>query len=495
MDLRILILFGGAAAAIWSMFHWRQAVQLVMVLLVVEGAIRKWLFPGAQDLVYLGKDVLLVAAYLGFVRERASLRYRPPALGFLYSILVFAAVVGALQIFNPKLPNLLVGVFGFKAYFLYVPILFVLPAAFPTDRDLIVFLRRYILLSIPIGLLATAQFLSPSSSPLNTYARASDEVSGGYISTFGSSDFVRVTASFSYITGYGSYLIAITILVLSYLAVTRWRFVGNLPAYSALGLALLGMLMTGSRGPVFILSLLFPIYWWLAVMRGGQGGATFGRLLLGLSVLGIVIGFFGSDAVGAFLGRAATTGDVETRLSAPFESPWEVLPAAGLTGYGIGATHQTATAFTQGIAPYSWLHGLEFETETGRVMVELGPVGFLLVYFIRIYMIFFAFREVLALRTTFHRAIATACLLFFLAQLLGSVIFDVTTDLYYWFFGGLLVTVMHLDRQAVRAAAARAAAPGAPPAPAPAAFPAGIPRPRPLPAGAGGQPAGARGAR
>lgn len=483
MDPRILVLFAGAAAAVWATLHWRQAVQMVMVLLVVEGAIRKWLFPGAQDLVYLGKDVLLVAAYLGFVREHANLRYRPPALAFLYSTLVLAAVVGALEIFNPRLPNLMVGAFGFKAYFLYVPILFVLPAAFPTDRDLVVFLRRYILLSIPIGLLATAQFFSPASSPLNTYARAADDVAGGYISTFGSSEFVRVTATFSYITGYASYLMAMTILVLSYLAVVRWRLAGNVAVFAALGMTLLGMLETGSRGPVFILSLLFPIYWWLAVMRGGQGGATFGRLLLGLSVLGIAIGFLGSDAVSAFLGRATSSGDVETRLSLPFEAPWEILPDAGLIGYGIGATHQTATAFTHGIAPYSWLHGLGVEAETGRVMLELGPVGFVLVYFVRIYMILFAFRQVLALRTPFHRAIATACLLFFLAQLLGSVVFDVTTDLYYWFFGGLLVTVMHLDVLAVRRAAHATAEAGAT-----------RPRPRPLPVGSGGQPAGARGA-
>ena len=49
MDLRLLLLGFGAAAAIWSLFHWRQAVQLVMVLLVFEGAIRKWLFPGAHQ--------------------------------------------------------------------------------------------------------------------------------------------------------------------------------------------------------------------------------------------------------------------------------------------------------------------------------------------------------------------------------------------------------------------------------------------------------------
>jgi len=232
--------------------------------------------------------------------------------------------------------------------------------------------------------------------------------------------------------------------------------------------ATLGMLMTGSRGPVFMLALLFPIYWWLAVIRGGDGGATFGRLLIGAGMLSVLLLSVGSDALGAFLGRASGSADVRERLIAPITSPFEILPDAGPVGFGIGATHQTAAAFTQGFVPYSWLHGLGTESESGRVMLELGPVGFLLIYFVRVYLIVFALRQVFALRTPFHRSLATACLLFFLAQLLGSIVFDVTSDLYYWFFGGLLLTAMRLDRLALLVAARTAADPARPLAPRPA---------------------------
>jgi hypothetical protein len=466
MDLRLLLIFAGAFAAIWAGLHWRAALQAVMVLLVVEGAIRKWLFPGAQDLVYLAKDVLLVGIYVGYLRSPARLRYRPPKIPALYTALTLGAIFCLFQIFNPQLPNLLVGAFGFKAYFLYVPLLFVVPAAFPTDRDLVVFLRRYILLSIPVGALAVAQFLSPSSSRLNTYAWGAAGPAGADVSTFGASEFVRVTATFSYISGYGSYLIAMSILILSYLAAARWRLQRSLLVYAALGMALLGMLMTGSRGPVLMLALLFPIYWWLAVIRGGQGGgATFARLLFGMTLIGILLGSAGAEAVAAFRGRAAGSGgDVRTRIIAPFTAPFHFLPEVGVIGYGIGATHQAAAAVATGVVPYSWLRGLAAEVESARVMIELGPVGFLLVYFSRIYLIIFAFRQVLVMRTGFHRALATACLLFFLAQLPGNIIFDLTSDLYFWFFSGLLLLVMRFDRVAVAKAARAAAAPPAAPA-------------------------------
>ena len=445
MDSRSIVLFFGCAAGVWAMLRWKQALQVTFVLVILEGAIRKWLFPGAQDLVYFAKDVVLLGAYAGFLRSRERLRYRPPAMPALRIALLSGAVFGLFSIFNPALPNLFVGILGWKAYFFYIPLLYVMPAAFDADGELARFLRRYALLSIPVGLLGLAQFFSPSSSALNTYARGG-EAEGGYVSTFGTSAFVRVTATFSYISGYASYLFATAILILAILSTLQWRFKGNLKVYVALGMTLLGMLMTGSRGPVFTLALLFPFYWFLAVVRERQGGAIFGRLLLGLGILAVLLSYAGAQALTAFEGRAVGSEDAASRFAAPFLAPAKILSDAGPFGYGIGATHQTAVAVTHGIAPYSWLNGLVTEVESGRVMLELGPLGFLLIYWARVYLIFFALRQALRLRTGFHRAAATAAFLFFLAELPGGVVFDVTTDIYYWFFGGLLMTVMKLDR-------------------------------------------------
>jgi hypothetical protein len=457
MNVRLLLILAGGAAAVWAVSRWRQAVQLALVLLIFEGAIRKWLFPGAQDLVYFAKDVILLGAYAGYFRERARIRSRAPALPAPFvALIALAILIGVLQMFNPNLPRLLVGVMGFKAYFFYVPLLALLPAVFPSDAALAKFLQRYVLIAVPVGLLAVAQFFSPPSSPLNTYARTEGE-NLSYIATFGSSAHVRVTATFSFITGYTSYLLATAILLLALLGAGRWRFRGHLLVYGALGMTLLGMLMSGSRAPIASLLLVFPFYWWLGVLRERGGGATFGRLLLGLSVLAVFLAYAGENALGAFYGRAVGYGDVSSRVASPLLAPYVVLPDAGLTGFGIGATHQTAPTLTPGLPPYSWLRGLMMETESGRVMLELGALGFVLVYLIRLFLAGFALRQVLVLRTRLHRALATASFLYFLAQIPGTVIFDVTSGLYYWFFAGLLLLVMRLDREAVRAAARAAA--------------------------------------
>lgn len=455
MNTRYLLVLLGGAVALWSVRQWRLAVQVGMVLVILEGAIRKWFLPGSQDLVYFAKDVFFLGAYVGFFQERARLHLRYPQAPGLFAGLALGAAMGLFQVFNPQLPNLLVGLLGFKAYFLYVPLLFVVPGVFPDDESLARFLQRYVLLAIPVGLLTVAQFFSPQGSILNTYAQPTE---AGAISTFGSTQqFVRTTGTFSYISGFSSYLLASTVFILMILTTIRWRIKRHLPVYAALGMTLLGMLMSGSRGPIFLLALLFPLYWWLAVVREKQSGRTFVRLLLGLGLLVAGLTSAGDEAVTAFSQRASGTHDIASRLTAPFTAPLNMLPYAGLLGHGIGATHQAATAVTLGIVPFSWLAGAAPEAESGRVMLELGPLGFLLVYAVRLALPLFTFRQILRMRTVFHRAVAISALLFFLIQIPGGIVFEVTAGVYYWFLAGLVFTAVRLDREATLAALARRA--------------------------------------
>lgn len=459
MILRILLLTLGCAAIGWSIRQWRLAIQAAMVLLIVEGAIRKWLLPGSQDLVYFAKDALFLGAYIGFLRSR-SRRLPLPQAPILYGTLGFAIILGLFQVLNPTLPNLLVGVLGFKSYFFYVPLLFVVPAVFRDDADLARFLQRYVLIVIPVVLLSVAQFFSPAGSVLNTYAQPTDSE---LISTFGSSKFVRTTGTFSYISGYTSYLLVTTILLLMILTTTRWRFRGNLLVFGALGMVLLGIMMSGSRGPIFLLAVVFPLYWWLAVVREKQSGQTFVRLLVGLGLLAAGLSSAGDQAVTAFSQRAASTEGMGSRLFFPFVSPVHMLPYAGPFGFGIGATHQAAKTLTGGVEN-PLLVNITPEAESGRVMLELGPVGFFFVYFVRFAIAAFAFGQALRLRTLFHRAVATSALLFFLVQIPGGIVFDVTAGVYYWFLAGLVFLAVRLDRQAVLARAPRPAATPATPA-------------------------------
>ncbi|HVS62079.1 MAG TPA: hypothetical protein VMT85_01120 [Thermoanaerobaculia bacterium] len=454
MNSQLLLLASAAlGVGILAVQRWRQALIAAMVLLVLEGAIRKWLLPAQQDFVYFAKDALLLAAYAGYVKDRGWARIAQPRLPGFYLLLAASTAWYALEVFNPQLPNLLVGLLGFKAYLLYAPLVWVIPAAFPETRSLARFVRWYALLAIPVGLLASLQFLAPGSSPLNTYARLDG---GAGPVGFGTSSFIRVTGTFSYITGFATYLQVTALLLLVILAVTRWRLRGNLLVYGALGLTLTGMFMSGSRGPVYILALTFPMFLWMSFLREREKVQTFARVGLGIGILVAMLGATGTEAAEAFYQRATQSTDTVGRIFEPFKSPIDAFDRAGLFGVGIGATHQTAVAVTPGQRPYSWLEGAMIEAEPGRVMLELGIVGFVLNYALRFYLVVVAFQQIWTLRGSFHRAIAISAFLFFLVSIPGGMVFNVTADLYYWFFAGLLTLVMRLDLRA-RAAVRRSA--------------------------------------
>ncbi len=465
---RAAVLALAVAAALWAFRNWRQGLRAVLVLLVFEGALRKWVFPGASDYLYFLKDLLLLGVYGGFLRRQRRQPLRPAVPGLVAGSLGVAALFGLFQIFNPNLPNVLVGLLGWKAYFLYLPLLWVVPAAFSDDRDLYQFLRRYLLLAIPVGLLAAAQFVSPPGSWINTYApRGSGAVvaGGGGIVTFGSSAQVRVTGTFSFISGFTTYLLVAALLALAFLALGRWRFRDNLWVYTALAMVLASMLMTGSRGPFILLAVLFPLYWVLGVAREG-GIPALGRFLLGAGVVLALVNFVGADAVEAFVGRARGSQDVLARIVGPFVAPFELAGEVGFLGLGIGASHQTAEAVTKGVAPYSWLRGLHQEAEPSKIMLELGILGWFLIFLARIGLVVAGLRAVFRLRSSFHRVVATSCALLFLAHTMGGVVFNVTGGVLYWFFGGLLMLVLRLDReQAIARWMAHRAAQAAPPGP------------------------------
>jgi hypothetical protein len=346
---------------------------------------------------------------------------------------------------------------GFKAYFLYIPLLWVLPATFVEDRSIAQFLKRSLLLTIPVGLLAFAQFMSPGDSWVNTYARGATDRA----ITFGSSTFVRVTGSFSFISGFAAYLLATSTQLLGILATTGWKLTTQVWLHVCLGFTLVGMLMTGSRGPVVTLALILPLYWFFSLFREHQAPTMFLRFIVGGLVLFGISQWVAPSALGAFMGRAAgsSSEDVQTRTLTPLVAPLEAVDESGILGYGIGSSHQGATAVVRGALEPYWLEGNVHEVESAKVMIELGPIGFLLWYATRVSLIGFAFVSAVRLRTRFHRSMAIACALYLLSQLLASAVFDPTASLYQWYAAGLVTTMIALDRRVVAQVRAVVAAP------------------------------------
>lgn len=440
MIVRLVVLASMVLAMLWALRSWRQAIRLVLVLVIVEGAIRKWLLPDAQELVYFAKDFVLLGAYAGCLGSRQVGRF-VPRFRNLGLVMGLSALWGALEMFNPALPSIFLGILGFKAYFWYLPLCFVVPASFRDTGELERFLRRYVLWVLPIALLAVAQFSSPATSVLNSYAWEMEAGSG--VATFGEAR-ARVTGTFSYISGFTAYLCANAFLLLALLAVRRWRVRSNALLYVALALNVLSMIMSGSRAPIAYLLLLAPLFLILTAAKQRRVVEQFGRLAAVIAVAAALIAQAFAPATEAFLRRAETSGDLAQRIVAPVVAPAHGFAFGGFFGAGIGRTHQASEALLLRLTGKRLREQIPLEEETGRIMAELGPIGFGLVYALRLLLAVIAFRLATAGRSGQQRIFAAAALVFILASIPTSVVFNHTWGVFFWFFVGVSMLIARL---------------------------------------------------
>src|SRR5207302_509181 len=151
---------------------WERGVQAILVVVVIEGAIRKWFMPSATELVYFYKDVLMIATLIGYCRKRRKAPFVITRHLFLVSAITGVFVIYALLAFAlPCGPPVLVGLLGLKAYCLYIPLAFITPRAFPDKESLIKFLKWYLIIVLPVAAIGVMQFLdSNTQSTLNRYA-------------------------------------------------------------------------------------------------------------------------------------------------------------------------------------------------------------------------------------------------------------------------------------------------------------------------------------
>jgi len=427
-----------------STSNWRRSVKVALILAIFEGAIRKWVLPQASDLVYFLKDIVLLGAYARyFIFERKTKR----AVGSseMKAMLWIAMVIVGLQVFNTRLSSVAVGLFGFKAYLLYVPLCFMLRDLFRSSEELQSFLKWYLLLVIPVGALGTLQFFSPPNSPINTYV-AGEEAD---IATFGGPDEIaraRITGTFSYISGYTAYLTVCQALLFSMLAV-KLNKVWMAVLMGAQALLMGNMLMTGSRGPVFsgvIVFAGFLIFNQLA--RAREVRRAFAMLLLTGVVCAVASMYWFSEALDAFWLRASTSDSASERMAGPLLEPLQILSDPEFLGDGAGATHPGGTGLRARFGlPDASVAPPEAENETVRVMFELGVFGFLVWYALKLYLILALWRTRVQVRDPFLKNLALAAFLVHAILSTGTTVLNHTAHIYFWFMAGFIFLLPHLD--------------------------------------------------
>jgi hypothetical protein len=419
-----------------SYLSWQNAVKASLVIAVLEGVLRKWVLPQASELIYFVKDLLLILAYLNYYLG-SDPKY--PFRSNLFNISLLTLFTWCIfQVFTPGLGSPLLGLFGLKTYFLYIPLMWLLPSLFQSVEELYRFLRNFLTLVIPVAILAIIQYFSPVDSPINIYAGA---VAGkASIAVVGEN--ARVTGTFPYIAGYSSYLtICFTILVplLTLSHVKLWRWLILLEVSLVIGTSF----MTGARGLVSFEVLFLVGYFSLTVLT--KSAKRLKKFILPIILmLGVIPILFGK-AITSFTHRATTSDNFLDRVFSAFDEPLAAMQWKGIfDSYGIGATHPGTAALGSALQLRNqWLP--PSEGEMGRIVLEIGIVGFVIWYGLRLILMFSLFQVFMKLKTPFLSSLALATFLLHAINLTGQLVFNNTLGIYYWFLSGFIFLLPQLE--------------------------------------------------
>ncbi|MDH3644297.1 MAG: hypothetical protein OES38_19485, partial [Gammaproteobacteria bacterium] len=141
----------------------------------------------------------------------------------------------------------------------------------------------------------------------------------------------------------------------------------------------------------------------------------------------------------------AARGDQDRALTA-FTNAFAHMNQAGLVGFGTGAANLGAVALASDVSPFSWLPlGATFEEESGRMVLELGVIGWSLSLLMRGSMLLWALD---LLGRGANRTIRAAAVLVLpvtaLAVYQGNGVFATPlAAAYFWFCIAMLAMAQH----------------------------------------------------
>ncbi|NUA28967.1 hypothetical protein [Cupriavidus basilensis] len=342
---------------------------LVFLLAVFEGAARKWVSDSLTMPLILLRDLLTVYSlyyamrYAGFT----------PALRSMRLLLWWSAIVcfwGLLQLVAGinSLPVFLIGIRFWLLYLWFA----CAAAELLEEQDLAAIYNVAIgLLLLMAPLVLVQHFLSPEHF-LNR------QIEGDPDTVFRvTGDVVRTTGTFSFTMGYTLFLAIISPIVLeAVMGAPKAGLWSKLRSLVIMGSLFLATLVSGSRAAVLLLPILFGITLAanLVFGKGGRRKTAVSWAFVSI-VMSMVIVLFLSSAVDATLERFSSAAQMESfgdRVESMFFGVNDVSAEQSLLGSGLGLGSNLANYFLQ--------TGLLFvisETETGRVIGEMGLVGYL----------------------------------------------------------------------------------------------------------------------
>lgn len=353
----------------------KKGIWVYFLLLIFEGALRKWVFPAlATPLLIIRDPVALWLLYTAY-------KYGKLPSNMYLVLMYFCGILGFFTTMLIGHGNFIVAMYGERILLLHFPIMFLIGKIFDRD-DVIKMGKVFLWIAIPTVVIIALQFYSPQSSFVNRGIGGDDAGSG----FSGANGYFRPSGTFSFTTG-NTQFFCLTAVFLIYFwlnlkDVTRLLLIGGSLAL------IIAIPLSISRTLSFqiVLTLLFAL---VPVMRS--------RKYIGKAVAAVVCAvvlFFALSQVGFFKTAVETLttrfidanesegGIKNTLVSRSFAGVDEpfLAPDFPFFGMGIGMGTNAGAKLLTGRSDTF----LVSEGEWGRLIGEMGSVLGTLVLFIRI---------------------------------------------------------------------------------------------------------------
>lgn len=338
-------------------------IWIYLILLIFEGALRKWIFPGYASVLLIIRDPVVIFIYF------LALHHKVFHLGrFLITLIVIAIISLWVALFTDNY-NLYVILYGFRCNFLHLPLIFVM-ASFLSYREIMKMGEFLLVILFPMSILMMIQLFSSPDNWINAGAGAEVYQLRATV------DNVRPPGVFSYITGIGEYF-AIATSFIVYFSLHRKRTSKSLLIFSIIGL-IMGALVSISRltlsGVLIVIAIsLLSLFF----QPSGIRMHLIGLFILILSIVLILNLNIAQKALNTFNQRIDEASNAEggkegymKRISDTLFKHFESIDDIPWQGYGLGMGTAAGAQMMTGEVGY-----LLSEDEIGRLLFESGPIA------------------------------------------------------------------------------------------------------------------------
>lgn len=395
---------------------YRKAIWIYIILLIFEGALRKWFLPSLATPLLLVRDP--IAIWLTIVGlQKGWLKS-----GYAKAMMIVSSISFLLTLAVGH-HNLSVALFGWRIYFFHFPMIFVMGKVL-TRTDLLKIGQFILWISIPMTILIFIQFHSPQTAWVNM--GVGGEGTAGFAGAMG---YMRPPGTFSFTNGYVAYQGIVGCYLLYYLLINdslpkEYQF-SKIILIILAGCYLLSIPTSISRTH-FFQTCVFLLFLFFAAIRKDKLKGKFLKFAIVAVIAGIILYVSGIGGVsleafterfeGANKAEGGVGGVVGNRYIGGLFDAFN-FNNTPIFGYGLGLGTNIGAKLIGGAGRDSF--GFYAEVEWQRIIGESGLLIGSIIIFIRLLLALEIFKR--SYKKLIHRQdllpwMLCSCMLLYLPQ-------------------------------------------------------------------------------